>query len=341
MALDKKLKKDMMHGAGSNTSDTPEETVFPDPILPPAEDQTQIQPKGSSFDPMPPMPSFVQGPGREQPAAAERKVSTDDLAFALKDIQRQVEQINQSIENIGQQLLGRDQNISESIAKMCQCIQSKAGAQEKQTDSVSPEQLKALEAMLQAVAEKQDRNDRQITQTLRENANFQIQVRQGMQHDLDELKAQCNGEQFNPILKEIATMYVEYHSLLEEDLEPRVSKNLMSMFEQMADLLADYEAEVCRTPVGEARQTRVCKILKKIPTGDKSLHNTVAKSRKPGVVRGRTVLYPEFVDVYVYDPSLDLPGEKEDRAEEIPADENKAADAAPEAISSEQTQTPD
>ena len=89
----------------------------------------------------------------------------------------------------------------------------------------------------------------------------------------------------------------------------------MAMFEQMADLLADYEAEVCRTPVGEVRQTRICKVVKKIPTGDKKLHNTVANSRKPGVVRGRTVLYPEFVDVYVYDSALE-PAEAQDNEQE-------------------------
>lgn len=103
--------------------------------------------------------------------------------------------------------------------------------------------------------------------------------------------------------------------MLEEQLESRVSKNLMAMFEQMADLLADYEAEVCRTPVGEMRQTRICKVVKKIPTGDKKLHNTVANSRKPGVVRGRTVLYPEFVDVYVYDSALE-PAEAQDNEPE-------------------------
>lgn len=41
---------------------------------------------------------------------------------------------------------------------------------------------------VEIVTKNQDRNDKQITKTLRENANFQIQVRQGMQKELDDYK---------------------------------------------------------------------------------------------------------------------------------------------------------
>lgn len=67
-----------------------------------------------------------------------------------------------------------------------------------------------------SVFEKQEKNDRQLLQCLRDNATFQIQVRQGMQQDLEVLKKQLKGEQFNPLLKEIAAIYVEYYSLLDD-----------------------------------------------------------------------------------------------------------------------------
>lgn len=160
-------------------------------------------------------------------------------------------------------------------------------------------------ALLQTILDKQEKNDRQLAQSLRDNANFQIQVRQGMQRDLDKLKEQLTGEQFNPILKEIASTYVEYQSLLDdESISERSRKNLHSLFEQLEDILSDYGADVCRSEIGSVRQTKTCKIIEKIPTGQQEKHNTVASSRKPGVVRDRVVLYPEFVDVYVYDPSL-------------------------------------
>ena len=159
--------------------------------------------------------------------------------------------------------------------------------------------------LLHSILEKQEKNDRQLVQALRDNANFQIQVRQGMQRDLDMLKEQMNGEQFNPLLKEIATVYVEYQSLLTDDtMSDRSRKNLLSLFEQLEDVLREYDAVVYRSVVGSVRQTKICKIIEKIPTDQQEMHNTIAVSRKPGVIRNRSVLYPEYVDVFVYDQSL-------------------------------------
>ena len=117
-----------------------------------------------------------------------------------------------------------------------------------------------------------------------------------------------------------------YQVLLDEDLSERGRKNLLSLFEQLKDLLADYDAEVIRSEVGSARQTRLCKIINKIPTSDSEKHNTIALSRKPGVMRGRTVLYQEFVDVYVYDP--DLAAEESAQAPGVTEDAPRPDEAA-------------
>ena len=119
------------------------------------------------------------------------------------------------------------------------------------------------------------------------------------------LREQLRSEQFNPILRSIATIYVEYQSLLDENgLSEQAGRNLDSLFEELRDILEENGAEIIRSEVGTVRQNKVCKVIKKIPTGDKAKHNTIAHSRKPGVVRDRTVLYHEYVDVYVYDPTM-------------------------------------
>jgi hypothetical protein len=157
------------------------------------------------------------------------------------------------------------------------------------------------------IGTKQDRNDRQIAQTLRENANFQIQVRQGMQKDIEELREQQNGEHFNPILKMISQVYAEYQIVFEDSgLSDKTKKNLKSLFSELEEILEEYEAEVVVSEEGSERKPRVSKIIEKVATGEKEKHNTIARSRKPGVIKGKMVLYPEFVDVYVYDESLDL-----------------------------------
>lgn len=237
----------------------------------------------------------------------------------LRSIENQLRILNQNVLDLGQAVNnGKNIDFHAVFAK----IDSARVSIEKlitptATKSVTEGEGEGqkVSTLLQTVIKKQEKNDRQLTQTLRDNATFQIQVRQGMQRDLDILKEQMNGEQFNPLLKEIASVYVEYQTLLDdESISERSRKNLHALFEQLEDMLSDYDAEVCGSEVGSVRQTRTCKIIEKIPTGDQEKHNTIAASRKPGVVRGRSVLYPEFVDVFVFDPSLAL--------SETPNDEN-------------------
>ncbi len=166
--------------------------------------------------------------------------------------------------------------------------------------------IDSLENEVKSIAEKQDRNDSKLIQTLRENANFQVQVRRGMQQDIDTYKEQLSQERFDGILKDIATIYVEYGSVLDdESMAERTKKNIRSLFEQLEDVLTDYGAEIVRSNEGEVRRTRITKVINKIPVDDEPKHNTIAKSRKPGVVRDRVVLYPEFVDIYVYEPKCE------------------------------------
>lgn len=142
-----------------------------------------------------------------------------------------------------------------------------------------------------------------LNQALRANMSFQAQVRQGMQDDLVKLRKQVTGEQFTPVLKDIAAVYADYQNLLEdESISDRSRENLETLFEQLEDILNDYGAEIYRSEPGSERQARFCKIAEKKPTSIQEQHNTIVQSRKPGVRRGQMVLHHESVDVYVYDP---------------------------------------
>lgn len=243
-----------------------------------------------------------------EPAATE-----NETMALLKSIEKQLKILNQSVADLEQEVGSRKDpdygsvfhkidSVRGSIERVIAGIGTTApGA----TDKSVLDKITDLEVLINGIAEKQDRNDRQLAHALRENANFRIQVRQGMQHDIDAFKEQQSGEQFNPILKEIASMYVEYQSLLEnENNLDLLRKNLKALFEQLEDLLIDYDAKISRSEIGAVRQTRSTKIIKKVLTGDREKHNTVFFSRKPGVIRGRTVLHPEFVDVFVFDPTV-------------------------------------
>ena len=166
--------------------------------------------------------------------------------------------------------------------------------------------------LISALTTKQESNERKLAQALRENANFQIQVRSGMQHDLEELKTRVSGDQFIPLLKEISEMYVDYLFLTENDLSAdEIRKNLKMMFSQMEDFFEENGAQVCVSQEGSPRRSRSCRVVGKIPTDDPAKHNTVAKSRKPGIIRDKTILQSEYVDLYVYEERKKEPQQDE------------------------------
>ncbi|MBQ7453439.1 MAG: hypothetical protein IJS69_00050 [Selenomonadaceae bacterium] len=176
--------------------------------------------------------------------------------------------------------------------------QSEMGAEENFSEDNS------VAATLEKILELQKKNSRQIIQSLRENLNFQNQVRLGMQRELDAFKEEQRGEQFTPILKAVAAVCVEYRKMLtDEAISKRTRRTLRLMFDELEDILSEYDAEIFTSAVGEARRPLLTKIVNTVTTADKNLHNTIAHSRRPGVVRNGRPLYREFVDVYVYDAS--------------------------------------
>lgn len=300
MALGKQLKEDMAN-SGSYPDQNSAAAIPNHPNIQPPNQGTQTE-----EDKLAHKAAFASEP-------IVQEESQNITAMSLKSIEKQLISLSQSVANLQQEVSAfKNPDFRDVFSKIdsARCsierMLSNAGSTSKSSsESDLTIKIAKLEELITAVAEKQEKNDRQLSQTLRENANFQIQVRQGMQKDIDALKEQQSGEQFNPILKEIASIYVEYQSLLEDECNSDLSrKNLKALFEQLEDLLIDYDAEVTRSEIGNTRQTRSTKIIGKVPTADRDKHNTIAMSRKPGVVRGRTVLYPEFVDVFVYDSSI-------------------------------------
>ena len=173
----------------------------------------------------------------------------------------------------------------------------------EETESTPPEL--SAEEMLKEVYDEQKKISRRLMQVLRENVNFQNQVRGGMQEELEVFREQQRGEQFTPILKSIAAVCVEYRALLDdESIMGRSRRKLQLLFEELEDILADYDAEVFTSNKGEPRRALLTKVINTLATANPDLHNKVAKSRRPGVVRNGRPLYREYVDVYVFDPTL-------------------------------------
>ena len=166
---------------------------------------------------------------------------TIDQISLLLSIESQLKALNDNILSLGDALAGsKNPDFRAVFAKIDAArmsIEKLIPTGSTQPTAETENSTSQVLTLLQSILEKQEKNDRQLAQSLRDNANFQIQVRQGMQRDLDKLKEQMNGEQFNPILKEIAAVYVEYQSLLDDDtISDRSRKNLLSLFEQLEDV---------------------------------------------------------------------------------------------------------
>ena len=161
---------------------------------------------------------------------------------------------------------------------------------------------KPFAATLEKILELQEKNSRRLEQSLRENVNFQNQVRLGMQRELADLKEEKRGEQFVPILKSVAAVVVEYRKMLtDESISRRTRRTLKILFDELEEILSEHDAETFSSTIGEPRRPLLTKIVNTVTTNDKNLHNTIARSRRPGVIRNGRPLYRELVDVYVYD----------------------------------------
>lgn len=173
------------------------------------------------------------------------------------------------------------------------------------------DKLQIISDELKKCTEAQRDLETKTVRTLKENANFQIQVRQNMQKELEEAKKKLSGEIFIPLLKEIAELYVEGQDVL-DDMEEGVAKRKVDgIFETLKDILEENGCEFGTSEIGTKRRTRYSKLKDKVPVGEKERHEMVAKSHNPWIVREPFVLYPEKVNVYVYDPAQ-APMEPED-----------------------------
>ncbi len=165
------------------------------------------------------------------------------------------------------------------------------------------EEVSSVLAKIEESGEAYQNLEQKVIQTLRENSNFQIQVRQNMQKELEDAKKKLSGDIFVPLLKEIAELYIEWQDVL-NDLEDGVAKRkVQGIFEVLEEILEEYGCNFGTSQIDSKRKTKYSKLKNKIPTGYKEKHETIAKSYNPWIVKEPFVLYPEYVDVYAYDPS--------------------------------------
>lgn len=130
-----------------------------------------------------------------------------------------------------------------------------------------------------------------------------------MQDELDQYHNADRGRSFDGILSAIARIYSNNETLIDEIVDPKTKKHIHYLLLDLLDLLEEYGVSKIKSNVGDKRNTRHCQIVERIPTGDPTLHDTIAASHNTGFYKDNRTIIKELVDVYFYDKTI--PGHEE------------------------------
>lgn len=120
-----------------------------------------------------------------------------------------------------------------------------------------------------------------------------------MQDELDHYHEIDRGRVFDGILGEVAKLYSDYESVIEDIAEEKVQKRIRYLFEDIEQILEAHGVVKQKSKTGEKRNTRYCQVIERIPTDTNELHDTVVQSRGTGFYIENRPLIKERVDIYL------------------------------------------
>ena len=140
-----------------------------------------------------------------------------------------------------------------------------------------------------------------LIKTQEETDEFRVLAKNTLQKNVQLLEDQVKFNQYNKILKELATIYSSYCFMLNEtDIDPRLYSNIEGIFEELQVLLEDYGVEKVTAKEGDDFDPLTSKISKRIPTDNPELDKKVAAYKAPGFKKGKVILSYLKADMYVY-----------------------------------------
>lgn len=121
-----------------------------------------------------------------------------------------------------------------------------------------------------------------------------------MHDELERYREIDKGRIFDGILGEVAKLYSDYESLVEDVSDDKVKKRIRYMLEDIVQILEANGVLRQKSKPGDKRNTRHCQVIERIPTANPEQHDTVAKSRGTGFYIENRSLIKEPVDIYLY-----------------------------------------
>jgi len=121
-----------------------------------------------------------------------------------------------------------------------------------------------------------------------------------MQEELEHYREIEKGRAFDGILTEIARLYSDNASAVDNIVDEKIQKRFRYMFLDMLQVLENNGVFKQESKQGNKRNTRHCQVTERILTADLNLHDTVEKSLNVGFYIENRTLIKEMVRVFVY-----------------------------------------
>ena len=165
----------------------------------------------------------------------------------------------------------------------------------------SEQDLRNIESRLSFISKAIDAFQSTIVRSLDDNEEFRTLSKLTLQKNVSLLEDQVKMNQFNKILRPLATLYSNYEFMLEAPIdEKKTRSNIEGILEEIEALLEDYGAEKITAKVGDDFDALRFKIAKKIETNDPNLDKKVAAVKACGFRKEKIVFVPLRADMYVY-----------------------------------------
>ena len=126
-----------------------------------------------------------------------------------------------------------------------------------------------------------------------------------MQDELEQYREIDKGRVFDGILGEVAKLYCDHESILDDISDAKVKRRIHYMFMDIVQILEAYGVHRQKSSQKDRRNTRFCQIVERITTNDPEQHDTVAQSRSTGFYVENRALVKELVDIYLYSEKSD------------------------------------
>ena len=188
--------------------------------------------------------------------------------------------------------------LSEAINPVCSelpGVHSESPVQEEQKDRVDFSSLATHENIKQL----SDRIFSELREIHKVCQNFIAGSLVKAEEELDTYHSIDRGRAFDDVLRNIASVYIDYEDLPEIVGNEKARKRIGYMLADILQVLESYGVEIQKSTHGEERKLRLTKTAECIETDDPKLYGKIARSKRTGFRRGNDALIKELVAVYI------------------------------------------